>query len=380
MLPEDQKRILGYFIEEAKDHLNTIEQGLLNLQPTIEDAEMVNEVFRAAHSVKGGAAMLGLNTIQRTAHRMEDFFKMMKESSPQTDRDLESMLLQIFDGLQEQLDLVQSPYGMTDEQGQEIMTNLEPVFAQTESHLQTLLAAAPAASTAPSPQPATPQPAVVAPPTAVDPHPETSALQLVFRSDIPALLRDMLTTFKQRDTTESRQELARICQRLRSLGEQFELTAWCDLVEQTARAATNPQQTYRTLAPVLIKDIKQAQELVLAGNLHQITISQSLLDLVPPLAEVTTAEDDASLDALLAEALSDDPTETDLADLFTSAETTSSEDELAANDSWLDTVETAVPDPSFEAAFDELDAVAQAQHNDLEQGKKALGRRSVPKS
>ncbi|MEM0979949.1 MAG: Hpt domain-containing protein, partial [Cyanobacteria bacterium P01_H01_bin.58] len=56
MMPEQQQRILGYFIEEAKDHLATLEQGLLNLQATIEDSEMVNEVFRAAHSVKGGAA------------------------------------------------------------------------------------------------------------------------------------------------------------------------------------------------------------------------------------------------------------------------------------------------------------------------------------
>jgi chemosensory pili system protein ChpA (sensor histidine kinase/response regulator) len=60
MQPEQQQRIMGYFIEEAKDHLNTIEQGVLNLQSTIEDQEMVNELFRAAHSVKGGAAMLGL--------------------------------------------------------------------------------------------------------------------------------------------------------------------------------------------------------------------------------------------------------------------------------------------------------------------------------
>ncbi|MBC7516036.1 MAG: Hpt domain-containing protein, partial [Alkalinema sp. FL-bin-369] len=54
MQPEQQQRIMGYFIEEAKDHLNTIEQGLLNLQGTLDDSEMVNEVFRAAHSVKGG--------------------------------------------------------------------------------------------------------------------------------------------------------------------------------------------------------------------------------------------------------------------------------------------------------------------------------------
>ncbi len=78
MLPEQQQRIMGYFIEEAKDHLNTIEQGLLSLQLTIEDTEKANEVFRAAHSVKGGAAMLGLESIQKIAHRLEDYFKVLK--------------------------------------------------------------------------------------------------------------------------------------------------------------------------------------------------------------------------------------------------------------------------------------------------------------
>ena len=81
MQPEQQQRIMGYFIEEAKDHLNTIEQGLLNLQATIEDPELVNEVFRAAHSVKGGAAMLGLTSIQQTAHRLEDSFKVLKNAA-----------------------------------------------------------------------------------------------------------------------------------------------------------------------------------------------------------------------------------------------------------------------------------------------------------
>ena len=74
MMPEQQQRILGYFIEEAKDHLNTIEQGLLNLQATIEDQETVNEVFRAAHSIKGGAAMLGIDSVQRTSNLLEDYF------------------------------------------------------------------------------------------------------------------------------------------------------------------------------------------------------------------------------------------------------------------------------------------------------------------
>ena len=104
MLPEQQQRILGYFIEEAKDSLNTIEQGLLNLQNTLEDPEMVNEVFRAAHSIKGGAAMLGLDSIMQTSHHLEDYFKVLQECPQiQVDQKLESLFLRVFSNLNELL-------------------------------------------------------------------------------------------------------------------------------------------------------------------------------------------------------------------------------------------------------------------------------------
>ncbi|MBE9139025.1 response regulator [Nodosilinea sp. LEGE 07088] len=355
MLPEDQKRILGYFIEEAKDHLNTIEQGLLNLAMTVNDAEMMNEVFRAAHSVKGGAAMLGLNSIQRTSHRMEDFFKVMKESTLRPDRDLETMLLQIFDGLQEQLEQLQSPFGLTNDQAQEIMTPLEPVFAQAEAHLEALVSAAPAAATV-APTPAS-RPAVTVT------HPETSALQLVFRSDIPALLRDMLTTFKQVDDGVSRQDLGRLCQRLQSIGEQFELTEWCALIRAVNGAIANSQQTYRTLAPVVIKDLKQAQDLVLAGSAHQISVSANLQALLPT---VVAATEDSTWEALLAEALNDSAEEPDLADLFAAAEATGT-DSLGQTetDSWLDqlALDNAddVTDTGLEAVFSQMDEPTPVQ-------------------
>src|SRR6476469_692765 len=104
MQPEQQQRIMGYFIEEAKDHLNTIEQGLVHLQSTLEDPERVNEVFRAAHSVKGGAAMLGINSIQKIAHRLEDSFKILKESPVKIDKKLESLFLRTSDALKELLE------------------------------------------------------------------------------------------------------------------------------------------------------------------------------------------------------------------------------------------------------------------------------------
>ncbi|MFN6033709.1 MAG: Hpt domain-containing protein, partial [Dolichospermum sp.] len=68
MIMQPEEQILGYFIEEAKEQLNTIEQGLLNLETTLKNAEMMNEIFRAAHSIKGSASMLGLSSIQHTSH------------------------------------------------------------------------------------------------------------------------------------------------------------------------------------------------------------------------------------------------------------------------------------------------------------------------
>lgn len=355
MLPEDQKRILGYFIEEAKDHLNTIEQGLINLQATIGDSEMINEVFRAAHSVKGGAAMLGLNSIQRTAHRMEDFFKVMKESPVQTDREMESLLLQIFDGLQEQLEQLQSPYGLTDDQAQGIITTLEPIFDQAERHLNTLAGSAPVAA---APPPSMARPAATATASAAPTsHPENSAVQLVFRSDIPELLREMLATFKQADDKTSRQQLAQICQRLHSFGEQLELPRWSDLTKIVGQAIGNYEETYRTLAPVAIRDLKQAQEMILANQANQVAASAALLDLVPPAPEPIT--DESALDALLAEALSADTEETNLADLFATAEAEDSDLSLIESDDWLDQLtetETSMPDDSgLEAVFGNLD-------------------------
>ncbi len=139
MLPEQQQRILGYFIEEAKDHLNTIEQGLLNLQATLNDPEMLNEVFRAAHSIKGGAAMLGLNSIQHTAHRLEDCFKILKEHPVQVDQKLESLFLGVSDTLKALLEQLQSPFGLSEEIASDLMSEAEPVFQWLHEHLEILV-------------------------------------------------------------------------------------------------------------------------------------------------------------------------------------------------------------------------------------------------
>ncbi|NJM28094.1 MAG: phosphotransferase, partial [Pseudanabaena sp. RU_4_16] len=129
MDPAKQNQIMGYFIEEALEHLTTIEHGMLNLEAMLSDNEMVNEVFRAAHSIKGGAAMLGITSVQNISHRLEDYFKILKDNSNiQVDRKLQTLFLQCFDKLQELLDHLRGPFGLTKDDADAIMSDSEPLF------------------------------------------------------------------------------------------------------------------------------------------------------------------------------------------------------------------------------------------------------------
>lgn len=243
MQPEQQQRIMGYFIEEAKDHLNTIEQGLVDLQSTIEDTEMVQEVYRAAHSVKGGAGMLGLTSIHKTAHRLEDYFQVLKDRPVKVDSKLESLFLQVFDTLQALLEPLQGQFGLTEEAANKIMAGAEPVFEELHQHLNQLAKA---------------------------PGIDHQALQTAFQEEVLVQLREMLRLFKQPDQSITRQQLQTCCTNLERLGEKFEIPAWSRCLQTAKAAIAERSNPYSTLAKVVIKEIKQAQDLVLANRSSEI--------------------------------------------------------------------------------------------------------------
>jgi chemotaxis protein histidine kinase CheA/ActR/RegA family two-component response regulator len=287
MQPEQQQRIMGYFIEESKDHLNTIEQGLLNLQNTIGDSEMVNEVFRAAHSIKGGAAMLGISSVQKTAHRLEDCFKVLQESPVKVDEKLESLFLQVFDTLHSLIEQLTTPFGLTDETAKGIMSGTDPVFEELHNHLQHLLqdtgTYSPIISESVTDATLT---------TAKNVNKDRKALAETFQAQVLADLREMLQMFKQPDNASNRQQLQEICQRMANLGEPLGLTKWSELLLTSSAAIANPENSARTLAAIVIKEIKQAQELVLAGNQAEILPSKQLKTLLPPVLSKSNASAD----------------------------------------------------------------------------------------
>ena len=133
------QKILGYFIEEAKEHLETLEKGIVDLANMANDTEQINEMFRAAHSVKGGAAMLGYSSIQKTAHRLEDAFKILRENYVQVDQKLESLFLKGYDILSELVEQLQRPFGLQNDEAEKIVARGEPTFIELQNHLGFLL-------------------------------------------------------------------------------------------------------------------------------------------------------------------------------------------------------------------------------------------------
>ncbi|MBJ7899127.1 MAG: response regulator [Cyanobacteria bacterium RI_101] len=92
-----------FFIEEAPELLQIIESGLLGIRHD-RSAAKVHEIMRAAHSLKGGAASVGMNAVKDIAHRLEDIFKALYNPEVVVDEDLESLLLAGYDCLKNPLE------------------------------------------------------------------------------------------------------------------------------------------------------------------------------------------------------------------------------------------------------------------------------------
>ncbi len=75
----DMAKFLARFVDEARDHVNKLNEGLVQLENHPEDAETVNAVFRSAHTIKGSSRMMKLNAITEVAHKLEDVLGALRE-------------------------------------------------------------------------------------------------------------------------------------------------------------------------------------------------------------------------------------------------------------------------------------------------------------
>jgi chemotaxis protein histidine kinase CheA len=201
-------------------------------------------------------------------HHLEDYFKVLKEKTIKPDRHLEDLFLKGFDVLKALIEALQSPYGLQEAQGEQVVQTAQPIFLELQEYLNQLAKSSSA----------------IAQPT-VKTSPDAPAL-------IPAALKKMLQLFKQGDSTACRQQIATLCSRMAQLTNSAE---WREVLRLAQAAIANTKHSYQVLAPLVIRELKQAGDFLVAGRSSEIVPSPSLKRLVevaatvPPLPQVTSS-------------------------------------------------------------------------------------------
>ncbi len=123
---------LQEYISESLEHLADIEQDLLTIEEggAAIDEEVVNRVFRAAHSLKGGAGFLALETIKELAHKIENVLDMMRNREIVPNPEIINILLNAFDKLR---DLINNSDTSNEQDIDEFVTSL---VGLTTAHLE----------------------------------------------------------------------------------------------------------------------------------------------------------------------------------------------------------------------------------------------------
>jgi two-component system chemotaxis sensor kinase CheA len=104
MMTIDLSQFKQTFIEESDEGLDVLESGLLALDSGTADEEVIHAVFRAAHSIKGGAGTFGLNEIANFTHVMETLLDEMRDGRRAISKDGVNILLNSVDVLRGLMD------------------------------------------------------------------------------------------------------------------------------------------------------------------------------------------------------------------------------------------------------------------------------------
>ncbi len=100
----DMSQFHDVFFEEAAENLEVLERGLLDLEPSdAVDLELVNTIFRAAHTIKGGAGSFGFSAVSEFTHTMETLLDEVRAGQRAVTSELVECLLEAQDGLGELL-------------------------------------------------------------------------------------------------------------------------------------------------------------------------------------------------------------------------------------------------------------------------------------
>lgn len=124
------------FIIEAKEHLETIEPNLLELEKSPDNLALLNEIFRPMHSLKGASGFLGLNKINHLAHKAENILDELRKGEMVVTSEIMDVILSATDALSQMIDNLEKTSSEGDVETTSIM-NLIDAIMNGELHSST---------------------------------------------------------------------------------------------------------------------------------------------------------------------------------------------------------------------------------------------------
>ena len=85
--------LLSDFIDESREHLDEMESLLLQLGDDLGNLDLLNDIFRTMHNVKGASQLTGLDKISRLSHRLEDLLDLLRQGNKQTTQEIVHLLI-----------------------------------------------------------------------------------------------------------------------------------------------------------------------------------------------------------------------------------------------------------------------------------------------
>ncbi len=246
-----EQQIRFQFLEEAEDYLNQIESVLLGIssEANINKARL-DSLLRELHSIKGGAAMMGYKTLSVVAHRLEDFFKVIRSHKlPKIDSTTEQLFLVCVDRLRQCIDFYRQGQQTIDQDW--LDETINPVLTQLKD-----LLGDPVGETFT--------------PLEVDNSSEDT-VNLIFQTEINSILFQLESQLSQEEPEKLKKDILLTAQQFAELGTMLELNPLTELSSSIFNYLEEAQgEQINWIAGEALKAWRQTQIMILSGEKTQL--------------------------------------------------------------------------------------------------------------
>lgn len=125
----DISQYLEIFLDESKEHLQNLNEQILILEKEPENSDTINEIFRAAHSLKGMAGTMGFKRMQRLTHDMENVFSEVRNEKLKVTAGMVDILFQCLDAIEGYISIIQETADEGTEDNEAIIKELNDILA-----------------------------------------------------------------------------------------------------------------------------------------------------------------------------------------------------------------------------------------------------------